>query len=133
MASCLRSLPKALVGLVIAVAAGYAGGLGRGIQAQQPSCLHGPDESAEQQQRRVQALTVARQVNTLQAQAAGRTGSYEALGRLPLTAQTPTGFIVHLASDGSTYSFSVIDSTDPCRFGYFSNADGVIYAGQSLR
>src|SRR5690349_3381707 len=119
--------------VVAAMAAGYAVETGHGVQAQQPSCLHGSDESADQQQRRIQALTVARQVNTVQAQTARRTGAYQGLGQLPLTAQTPAGFVLHLANDGSTYSFSVTDSTDPCRFGYFSNADGVIYVGRSLR
>jgi hypothetical protein len=32
-----------------------------------------------------------------------------------------------------SYSFSIIDTTDRCRSGVFSNQDGIIYTGQALQ
>jgi len=61
-----------------------------------------------------------------------RTSAYQPLAQLPVAA-TPSGFAVHLATDGSSYAFSVKDSLDACRFGYFSDQDGLIFAGEVIR
>ena len=108
------------------------------INAQQPACLHGQDESAAQQARRRGALALTRQINSYEVVAKQRTQTYQPpaslpnLG-LPNLVATPAGFDVHFATDGATYSFSVKDTLDPCLFAYFSDEAGVIYTGQPLR
>jgi hypothetical protein len=43
------------------------------------------------------------------------------------------GFKVQLSTDGGTYTFSMKDTLDPCRFTYFSDQEGVIYAGTPIK
>src|SRR4051812_37722071 len=102
------------------------------ITAQQPACLHAAGESPDQQLRKRQALTLARQINTAEAAAMSQTGSYQPLERLSRVG-VAEGFIPHVAFDASGYAFSVKDSTDPCRFAFFSDQTGVIYQGEALR
>ena len=99
----------------------------------QDTCLHGPSETADQAARRQAALGFTRHVNTMQAQTSVKANTYVALRDLPLTRPVPDGFNLKLTTDGASYSFSVIDGTDPCRLGYFSNDAGVIYRGEALR
>jgi hypothetical protein len=103
------------------------------IAQQQPACLHGADESAAQQVRRRAALTLTRQINTLQNSTKSKGQAYQPLARLPNVMATPEGFTVHFATDGATYAFSVKDTMDPCAFAYFSDELGLIYTGQPLR
>ena len=103
------------------------------VIAQQPVCLHGQNEAPDQVARRQRALGFTRHINTLQAAAYSRAQAYPPLGQLPVIEAMPQGFVVHLASDGQSYAFSVKDTLDPCRFGYFSDQDGVIYVGQVIR
>ena len=44
-----------------------------------------------------------------------------------------SGFNVQLSTDGASYTFSVKDTLDACRFAYFSDQEGVIYAATPLR
>jgi hypothetical protein len=46
------------------------------VNAQQPVCLHGPQELPEQAARKRAALTFTRQVNTIQARAMGTNKAY---------------------------------------------------------
>ena len=39
----------------------------------------------------------------------------------------PDGFTLTLVTDGKSYTFSLKDTLDPCRFAYFSDQDGIIY------
>jgi hypothetical protein len=106
------------------------------VTAQQPQrvCLHGDSESADQAARRTQALVLVRHINTLQAQAqVGPSPAYFPLAQLKVVRETPQGFTVQLSTDGASYALSVKDTLDPCRFGYFSDQDGVIFAGQPIR
>jgi hypothetical protein len=103
------------------------------ISAQQPACLHGQDEPAAQRDRRVQALRITRQINTLENAGRGQARQYQALNALPNVSAPPQGFAVHFATDGSSYAFSVKDTLDPCAFAYFSDETGVIYTGQALQ
>jgi hypothetical protein len=101
--------------------------------AAQDTCVHGENETPAQAARRQQAVRLSRQINTAQAQgfrSAAR--SYRPLEQLP-GVTIPEGFEVKLAADANGYAFSVIDQTDPCKFGYFSNEAGLIYTGQPLR
>jgi hypothetical protein len=80
-----------------------------------------------------QAITFTRQVNTLQSQALSVGWGYLSLGQVTLSHPVPQGFVMQLAADAVGYSFSVVDQSDPCRFGLFSNQDGLIYRGEALR
>jgi hypothetical protein len=103
------------------------------VTAQQPACLHGPQEDARQAARKLGALTFVRRVNTTQAKAVGSTGSYLSGDQLPFASQVPDGFAFSLASSGQAYAFSVKDTSDPCRFAFFSDQDGVIFQGEAIR
>jgi hypothetical protein len=103
------------------------------LAQQQPACLHGADESAAQQGRRRAALTLTRQINTLQNSTKSKGQAYQPLARLPNVMATPEGFTVHFTTDGATYGFSVKDTADPCVFAYFSDEAGVIYTGEAIR
>jgi hypothetical protein len=103
------------------------------ISAQQAACLHGQDEAAAQRDRRVQALRLTRQINTLENAMLGQALQYQPLNAVPNVGAPPQGFAVHFATDGSSYAFSVKDTLDPCAFAYFSDETGVIYTGQALQ
>ena len=128
---------NAAVVVMLLVASASAGVPDRaaGVPAQQPArvCLHGENEVPEQRERRFLALAAARDVNTLQAAAAAKTGVYQPFLSLPVTQAVPPGFRLQLSSDGVTYAFSVKDTTDPCLFAYFSDQTGVIFAGRVIQ
>lgn len=99
--------------------------------AQQPipiTCLHGPNESTEQRDRRVAAVMTARRINTAEVNGPK---PYRPLAALNIP--VASGWQAHLATDGNTYAFSVKDTTDPCGFTLFSDDTGVIYVGDALR
>ena len=108
----------------------FPGSVSYVVNAQQPACLHGPQETPEQAARKRAALTFTRQVNTLQAKA-GATGAYLAAEQLQLP--LPEGFEFRLAAAPKTYAFSVRDNTDPCRFAFFSDQQGLIFQGEVIR
>ena len=129
-----------LVTMTCAIALTFPCALNRSIatpvaaQGPQQACLHGDNESPEQRARRVQALSLARQVNTNQYCVAMRkTNAFQPIANLELTAPTPEGFNLRLTTDGKAYAFSVTDRTDPCRFGFFSDEQGVIYQGRVIQ
>lgn len=102
----------------------------RAAAPQEPAaCLHGANESPEQLARRREAMGFTRHVNTVQRNSRG----YLSKSELPLKLSVPEGFDFHLVADTKGYSFSVIDKTDPCRFGFFSNEAGVIFKGEVIR
>lgn len=103
------------------------------LVAQQPACLHQAGESADQQLRRRQGITYARQINSAQASARSQAGAYQPLNALRVPQTAPPGFTAQLAVDANGYVFSIKDSTDPCGFAYFSDQDGVIFAGEYIR
>jgi hypothetical protein len=120
----------------IGVAAALAGAMALSAAAQQPpaqNCLHGPSENSDQAARRRAALQLARQVNTVEAQANQQGHTYYALSDLPGLASEINGFKVQLSTDGGTYTFSIKDTLDPCRFAYFSDQEGVVYSGMPVR
>ena len=103
------------------------------VSAQQPACLHGPQEQASQAARKQNALTFVRRVNTAQAKAVGSTGSYLSGEQLPFASQVPEGFAFRFVGTGQAYAFSVQDTSDPCRFAFFSDQMGVIFHGEAIR
>jgi len=120
------------------------------------TCLHGPNESAEQAARKREALTAARSINTLQANQPGNRLnqflSYEQLDTSPFASQmrkstndtvksislTPGTDILpnwQLTLDVTPqgYWFMIKDKSDPCGFAYISNQHGVIYNAEVIR
>src|SRR5204862_2338730 len=95
----------------IGVAAALAGAIGLSAAAHQPSpqpnCLHGQSENADQAARRRAALQLARQVNTVEAQANQQGHTFYALSDLPGLATEVNGLKVQLSTDGGTYTFSI--------------------------
>ena len=128
-----------LVTITCAIALTLGGAFSRSIIApvaaqQQQACLHADNEASEHRARRVQALTLARQVNTNQYGVALRTtNAFQPIADLALTAPTPEGFDLRLTTDGQAYAFSLRDTTDPCLFGFFSDEQGVIYQGRVIQ
>ena len=120
------------------VAAALAAAMGLGAAAPQTpppaqNCLHGPSESADQASRRRAALQLAQQVNKVEAQANQQGHTFYALSDLPGLTSEINGFKVQLSTDGGTYTFSIKDTVDTCRFAYFSDQEGVIYSGMPVR
>ena len=118
--------------LLTVVAAGGPVGTPQ-VSAQQPACLHGPQEQANQAARKKSALTFVRMVNNAQAKALGSTGSYLSGDQLPFASQVPEGFTFRLVGTGQAYAFSVQDASDPCRFAFFSDHAGLIFHGEVIR
>ena len=84
------------VGLVVT----FALSPGAQVIAQQSPCLHGANESADQQVRRRQALTMARQINSAEAVAFSRATAYQPIAVLN-GVSNPAGFVAHSAVDAS--------------------------------
>jgi hypothetical protein len=121
---------KWLCAAMLATVAGWS------AAAQQPpasSCLHGPSETAAEAARRRAALDLARQIITTEAQAHQQGHTYYVLSDLPGLKSEINGFKVQLSTDGASYTFSVKDTLDACRFAYFSDQEGVIYSATPTR
>ena len=103
----------------------------RAAPAAQPAlrCLHGSLEVPAQEMRRNQALRMARQINL--AEGGGSLPSqprrFRPLEQLLKIPPAPAGFRVQFYTDGSTYTFSLKDTADPCRYAIFSDQDKSIY------
>src|ERR1700732_4500635 len=102
----------------IAAAVAVVSGISIRMPAQQQrTCLHDrASETSEQAARRTAAVNYVRQVNTAEAR---HRQLYAALANLDAV-PTPEGFASQLSTDGTTYTFSVKDTTDACRFALFS-------------
>jgi hypothetical protein len=119
--------------------------------ASQPAgqaCLHGPDSSPQQKQRRSEAVGAARYVNSVQAnQPRSRQREYlthEQLAALPPRASGPAldltpgneilaGWQLTISTTQGGYWFMIKDTTDPCHFALISNQDGIVYTAQPIR
>jgi len=101
--------------------------------AQEPSCLHGPKETAEQRGRRTAALEFARQLNTFEAAGKSQAQRYYAIEDLPGLPHLPDGMKAAIATDGGSYTFSIKDTLDACHFAYFSDQDGLVYSATPVQ
>jgi hypothetical protein len=101
--------------------------------SQEPGCLHGPSETAAQALRRQAAIGFARLVKTTELRAHEQGQTYYTLGDLHTVPAPPDGFKAQLSTDGATYTFSIKDTLDPCRFALFSDQEGLIYSATPLR
>jgi hypothetical protein len=92
-------------------------------------CLHGPNESAAERERREYAIWVASEINRLQAGwiAANPAAAYARPSQLKLP-KKPSDFGLTFFVDGRRHMFTLKDDKDPCNFGIFSDHDGLIYA-----
>jgi hypothetical protein len=118
----------ALVAAVVALA-GTGTALEDTVFAQQ-NCLHDASETQENKTRRDQAIRVARAINTAENMgiAPRRPGQrYRRFDELAMVPAIPAGFALQFHTDGETYSFSLKDTRDPCRYAIFSDQEGDIY------
>jgi hypothetical protein len=103
----------------------------RAASAQIKPCLHDQLESQANRARREKALELAEDIN--QAQGLARRfgprgqGDYKPLDQLTNLPDVPEGFRVQLHTDGTTYSFSIKDTRDPCGYAVFSDQSLDIY------
>ncbi len=125
------------------------------VHAQQ--CLHGSDEHPLEKDRRTLALNAVRVINTAESGHIAQYGRYVPMAEL---AQSPAmrrfqdsagrfgvtyrllslqpntdilyGFELHLLTDGITYTMTLKDKTDPCRFAYVSDQAGLIYTSYPI-
>ena len=77
---------------------------------------------------RKQAVQLARRINTAQARVYPKQQAYQPLDALAVG--IPDGFAVQLVTSTTGYIFTVKAS---CGFGLFSDQNGVIYLGETLR
>lgn len=91
-------------------------------------CLHGALETADDRVRRERAMDFARRVNAAQALPSPRGLRYRPLEELPSVPPVPGGFELQFHTDGRSYTFSLKDRRDPCRFAVFSDQEGAVYA-----
>ena len=96
------------------------------------ACLHGPDETAAQAQRRREALRAVRHVNTAEAMGLEKAKRYVPLSQVP-GVPVPPGFALSLVTDNKGYMLAAKDVQDACGFAYFSDETGLIYEAQPLK
>ena len=101
-------------------------------RAPQQGCLNGTDATPEQKARRSQLIGLARAIHNQQVAAMQKSKSYSAASGLTLT-NVPEGVTVKVSADSQGYSIFIVDTTDRCRSGVFSNEAGLIYTGQALQ
>ncbi len=94
-------------------------------------CLHGPDETDAERQRRTAAISHLRSINTAQARRTGQ-GAWLELRQLSV-GPAPAGFGVQLATFDGGYLVSMKDTLDPCRYALFSDNAGLIFVGRPMQ
>ena len=108
---------------------------GAGTAAAQ-TCLHGANETPAQKSapRRGDPAGDAHQPGAVvtfgPALANAATGPLEELTNIP---PTPQGFELQFHTDGDSYSFSIKDRMDPCRYVVFSDQDKFLYEAIARR
>ena len=107
-----------------------------GTASAQQTCLHDASETPANKTRRDRAILVARQINTAEAMglAPRRPGQrYRPFEELTMISAIPEGFALQFHTDGQSYSFSLKDMRDPCRYAIFSDQEGLIYEALPMR
>jgi hypothetical protein len=109
---------------------------GAGTAAAQ-TCLHDMNETPAQKIRRDAAIQLATRINLAQGGGGFRPGlqnrGYRPLEELPNIPPTPQGFELQFHTDGDSYSFSIKDRMDPCRYVVFSDQDKFLYEAIARR
>ena len=91
------------------------------------ACRHDASESQVDRDRREQAVTLAREINSAQGRLSERTRRFHPLAELPNLPPVPEGFELRLYTDGGGYVFSLKDVRDLCSYGVFSDQSGLLY------
>ena len=112
-----------LIGTVIA---GFAQ-----TQSSAPCDPNASPTTAQVARRRL-AISAARQVNTAEAKTWATTKRYAPLSQLTGVA-IPEGFEAQVSTDGTSYTFSIKDLEDACKFAVFSDQQGLIYTASPLQ
>jgi hypothetical protein len=108
------------------------------------ACLHFGKETPEQRDRSVAALAATRAINTAESVYSAKNKSYATREALPgyldsarynlaPDAELVPGFKLTLDTTQKGYWFAITDVTDPCKFSYISNQNGLIFAAQPIR
>lgn len=105
--------------------------LALGVAAGGGGCLHDRDETAENAQRRRDALRAVRYVNTAQKMGLEKAKRYVPLSQVP-GVPAADGFRLSLVNDNKTYMLAAKDTRDACGFAYFTDEAGLIYEGQPI-
>ena len=116
----------ALIGVVLAVAAGPAFAQGRA----QRTCLHGGLEAPAERARRQQAIDYAVKVNAAETSfgiGPRQNQRYRPLDELPNLPAEPAGFAIEFHNDDRGYVLSLKDTRDACRYAIFTDQDKLIY------
>ena len=121
----MKTVPIALTALLLLSGPSLA-------SAQDRQCLHDQLETRANRTRREKALELADEINRAQGVArrfGARPGQgpYKPLDELLSLPDTPEGFRVQLHTDGTTYTFSIKDTRDPCGYAVFSDQSLDIY------
>ena len=121
----MKTVPIALTALLLLSGPSLA-------SAQDRQCLHDQLETRANRTRREKALELADEINRAQGVArrfGARPGQgpYKPLDALLSLPDTPEGFRVQLHTDGTTYTFSIKDTRDPCGYAVFSDQSLDIY------
>ena len=82
--------------------------------------------------RRRVAIVGARQINTAEAQSWATNRRYAPRSELT-GVSVPEGFEAQISTDGTSYTFSIKDLQDACKFAVFSDQQGLIYTATPLR
>ncbi|MBM3818328.1 MAG: hypothetical protein FJW14_04795 [Acidimicrobiia bacterium] len=120
--------------LLLAVCAVLLAGAGTAFAQQ--TCLHDRSETQADRTRRERAITVARAINTaehmgLSPRQPGQ--RYRPFEQLTMVPAIPAGFELQFHTDGDTYTFSLKDTRDPCKYAIFSDQEGLIYEAAPMR
>ena len=121
----MKTVPIALTALLLLSGPSLA-------SAQDRQCLHDQLETRANRTRREKALELADEINRAQGVArrfGARPGQgpYKPLDELFNLPDTPEGFRVQLHTDGTSYTFSIKDTRDPCGYAVFSDQSLDIY------
>lgn len=83
-------------------------------------------------ERRIQAIRLARQINTAQLYYGQAKNGFRPLNELPGIV-TPAGFTVQLVHSAAEFVFSIKDTQTECGLAVFSDQNYVIYTAQPLQ
>jgi hypothetical protein len=106
--------------------------LALGIAPGGNACLHGNDETAEQAQRRRDALHAVHYINISESMGLEKAKRYVPLSQVP-GVPAPAGFKLSLVNDNKTYMLAAKDTQDSCGFAYFSDETGLIYEARPIK
>ena len=91
-------------------------------------CLHGDIESTADRTRRQQAIDYVTKLNFAEAARSRLVPrGYRPLEELANLPAVPAGFAVQFHNDDRSYTVSVKDTRDACRYAVFSDQDRLIY------